>query len=153
MYVIDMSSHFSQTIAMSTQSLPLQPSQAASPPFQQPISDEVFHLAPLLMLDHHTISPVYYSPIHLPDVACHWCSCQVIRIPGSVREQTRVVLNLNGILGQGSEGDGMSIVKERKKVLDIWCARYVAYGLIVVYMYMSVFVLVLRVQYIYWARD
>ena len=56
---------------MSALSPPLQPSQAASPPFQRPISDEVFHLAPLLTLDHHTISPVYYSPIHPPDLTQH----------------------------------------------------------------------------------
>lgn len=31
------------------------------------MSDEVFHLAPFLTLNHYTISPVYDSPIHLPD--------------------------------------------------------------------------------------
>ncbi|KAF8449212.1 hypothetical protein L210DRAFT_3640836 [Boletus edulis BED1] len=45
---------------MSTPNLHPQPSQATSHPFQQPISDEVFHFAPFLTLDHHTISPVYY---------------------------------------------------------------------------------------------
>ena len=53
---------------MSTPNSHPRPSQAASHPLQWPILDEVFHLAPFLTLNHHTISPIYYSVIHTPDL-------------------------------------------------------------------------------------
>ena len=56
------------TIIMSTPNSHPRLSQAASHPLQQPILDEVFHLAPFLTLNHHTISPIYYSVIHTPDL-------------------------------------------------------------------------------------
>ena len=56
---------------MNASSPSLFPSHAvlhASSPLQRPTSDEIFHLAPLAILDHHTISPVCYSDTHAPDL-------------------------------------------------------------------------------------
>ncbi|KAF8125561.1 hypothetical protein EV363DRAFT_1402330 [Boletus edulis] len=53
---------------MSTSSPSLFPSHAvlnAPSPLQWPTSDEIFHLVPFVILDHHAISSVYYSDTHL----------------------------------------------------------------------------------------